>query len=237
SETDAEKKIKALEKWLFGGGSNEDEGIILDEEGNWWVNQFDETFKTPCGCWPTNDCNGRKIGGNQCCYRAANMILDNASSGMSTNRSMQLVIAESSSSDCGSLTGKATEFEQAVKIIDKSLFEHELPILIGVHHPKSIKNDKGVIIDWEDKCSNNTPSTTNYYVVIRGKKYDETKKQYYYLFYEVGTSTSSNGESSENRLYIDTKSNLIKGKTAYITTHSGDYYIVTEVRKNTGQTY
>ncbi|GAB6013127.1 hypothetical protein [Viscerimonas tarda] len=40
-EDDAEKKIKALEKWLFGGGSNEDEGIILDEEGNWWVNQFE----------------------------------------------------------------------------------------------------------------------------------------------------------------------------------------------------
>lgn len=40
-----------------------------------------------------------------------------------------------------------------------------------------------------------------------------------------------------NRLYTNETNNLIEGKTAYKTDYSGNYYIVTEVRKNIGQTY
>ncbi|GAB6013488.1 hypothetical protein MK137Hg34_000305000, partial [Viscerimonas tarda] len=215
SETDAEKKIKALEKWLFGGGSNEDEGIILDEEGNWWVNQFDEPLFGKETCWS-----------QQCCYRAANKILENA--GTSTNRTMQMVIAESNNSDCSELTGKTTEFKEAVRIIDKSLKEHELPIIVGVQHPYSKNN-------WKPICSGNSPNITNHYIIIRGKKYDATKKQYYYLFYEVGTNNIINGQNSENKLYINESESLIKGNTKYV--DYNDYYIVTEIRKNIGQTY
>lgn len=63
------------------------------------------------------------------------------------------------------------------------------------------------------------------------------KKQFYYLFYEVGTSSPDNGKSSNNRLYINNTNNLIEGKTAYRTTYTGDYYVVTEVRKNINQKY
>jgi hypothetical protein len=87
----------------------------------------------------------------------------------------------------------------------------------------------------KNKCSDNIPNITNHYIIIVGKKYDTSKKQWYYLFYEVGTSSPNKGKSSENRLYINV--NIMEGKTAYITNCSENYYIVTEVRKNIGQTY
>jgi len=223
-------KLEAFKKFLFG---EEGEEIFLDNVQ--WVSQFNEMFKEPCGCWPTNDCNGRRIGSNQCCNRAANKILEYA--GTSTNRLQQVVIAESNNPDCSNLTGIKTKFEEAVQIIDKSLKEHGLPILVGVHHPSQIKNEKGVIIGWEDKCSRNNPKITNHYIVVIGKKYDNIKRQYYYLFYEVGTGNSINGTSNENKLYINENNNLLEGNTAYQTDYTGNYYIVTEVRKNIGQTY
>lgn len=123
------------------------------------------------------------------------------------------------------------EFKQAIEIIDKSLKEHELPIMVGVQHPYYSQNQ------WKNKCSGNTPNVTNHYIIIRGKKYDSSKKQYYYLFYEVGTTSTDNGKSMGNKLYINDTNNLIEGKTANQTTYTGNYYIVTEVRKNTGQIY
>jgi hypothetical protein len=122
-------------------------------------------------------------------------------------------------------------------MIDKSLKEHELPIMVGVHHPTSIKNDKNQIIGWKNVCSNNSPSVTNHYIIIRGKKYDKEKKQYYYLFYEVGTNSPNNGKSFENKLYINENDDIIEGNTAYKTSYTGNYYMVTEIRKNIGQTY
>jgi hypothetical protein len=89
SEEDAEKKIKALEKWLFPERS-EDEGIVLDEEGSWWVSQLNESLFGKETCWS-----------QQCCYRAANEILSNA--GTSTNRTQQIVIAENINVDCGGI--------------------------------------------------------------------------------------------------------------------------------------
>jgi len=50
-------------------------------------------------------------------------------------------------------------------------------------------------------------------------------------------ATPSGGKSLENRLYINNNNNIIEGKTAYETDYSGNYYIVTEVRKNINQTY
>lgn len=60
---------------------------------------------------------------------------------------------------------------------------------------------------------------------------------YHYLFYEVGTDKPINGKSMENKLYINETNNLIEGNTVYKTDYSGNYYIVTEVRKNIGKTY
>jgi len=202
-------------------GNTKDE-IVLDIEGNWWIGQCNEYFKTET-CWNDN------CSKNQCCNKAANKILENA--GTSTNRTQQIIIAKSNNSDCSGLIGKPDEFQEAIKIIDKSLKEHNLPIMIGVQHPYYTQNK------WIFKCSGNTPKVTNHYVIIRGKKYDNEKKQFYYLFYEVGTSSPDNGKSSNNRLYINNTNNLIEGKTAYRTTYTGDYYVVTEVRKNINQKY
>jgi hypothetical protein len=88
-----------------------------------------------------------------------------------------------------------------------------------------------------DDCFGNIPDITNHYIVIRGKKYDTAKKQWYYLFYEVGTGSLIKGTSFENRLYIDDNNNIIEGNTAYVKNYSGNYYIVTEIRKNIGKTY
>jgi hypothetical protein len=183
-----------------------------------WVSQFDESLFGNETCWQ-----------NSCCNLAANKILEN--SGASTNRNQQIIISQSSSLDCSDLTGKPSEFESAIRIIDKSIFEHKLPIMIGVQHPYYQQNK------WENKCSGNIPNITNHYIVIVGKKYDSSQKQYYYLFYDVGTSNLNDGKNSGNRLYINHSSNLIKGKTTYMTQYSGDYYMVTEVRKNIGQIY
>ena len=191
--------------------------LVLDPNGSWWVTQFDEPLFGDETCWKSS-----------CCNRAANKILENA--GTSTNNAQKIVIAESGNTDCSGLTGKAAEFAEAKMIIDKSLKEHGLPIMVGVQHPYENNN-------WKPKCSGNTPKITNHYIIIRGKKYDKAKKQYYYLFYEVGTNEPDNGKSMNNKLYINETNDLIEGKTAYITTYSGNYYIVTEVRKNIGQTY
>jgi hypothetical protein len=196
-------------------GEEEEEDILLDESGVWWVTQFNEALFGSETCWQ-----------NQCCNRASNKILKNA--GTETNRLQQIIIAESSNTDCSELTGKATEFKQAVEIIDKSLKEHELPIMVGVQHPY------GEIVK-KYKCSNNIPKITNHYVVIIGKQYDQIKKQYYYLFYEVGTNDPNNGKSYSNRLYINESEHLIKGDTKYI--DYSNYYIITEIRKNNNQIY
>jgi hypothetical protein len=203
---------------------DEKKDYVLDEGGAWWVTQFNEPFFGGETCWR-----------NGCCNRASNKILENA--GASTDKSRQMVIAQTDNSDCGGLTGKTEEFKKAIQIIDKSIKEHELPIMVGVHHPSPIKNDKSQVIGWTNKCSSNIPNTTNHYIIIKGKKYDKVKKQYYYLFYEVGTSVPNNGKSSENKLYINDKSNILEGKTAYKTNYTGNYYSVIEVRKNISQTY
>ena len=140
---------------MFERKNNTDEGILLDEEGACWVNQFDEQLFGNKTCWKSS-----------CCNLAANKILENA--GTSTNNAQKIVIAESGNTDCSGLTGKAAEFAEAKMIIDKSLKEHGLPIMVGVHHPNPIK-EGNIITGWEDKCSGNTPNITNHYIVIRGK--------------------------------------------------------------------
>jgi uncharacterized cysteine cluster protein YcgN (CxxCxxCC family) len=190
------------------------ETVFLDDVQ--WVSQFDSVFSSsPC------------YDSDACCFVASNQIL--SYSGVSTNRAQQVVIAQTTSSTCDNLT--ATDlFNEGIELINISLEEHKLPIVVGVHHPKKNKTTQA----WYHYCSGNTPSVTNHYIVIVGKGYDETVKKNYFRFYEVGTSHSSNGKSPENKLYIE-DSSLIIGDTKYV--NKSGYYTVTEVRKNIGETY
>jgi len=237
-EADAEKKIRALAKWMFedSGDSVNDEDIYLKIQ---WYSQFNQSlFENPCGCWPTNDCNGSKIAGNQCCNRAATKIMSNAGA-KPENR---LIIAQTNRActdekkqtilyDDNGIVANNTLFEQAVQIIDISLKEHKLPIMIGVQHPYKVK-DK-----WYYKCGSpsNNPRATNHFIVIVGKGYDKTKKMWFYYFYEVVAGNVADGASKENKLWIDTNQHLIMGNVSIY--KKENYYIVTDVRKNQGKIY
>jgi hypothetical protein len=209
------EEMKMLRNYLYTEKQTNEETILEDVT---WAHQFDESLFGNENCWS-----------EECCYKASHKILEY--SGASTNRAHQLIIAESSNSDCSGLTGKTAEFKEAVRIIDKSLKEHKLPIMVGVQHPYYHSNQ------WTNKCSSNTPKITNHYIVIIGKGYDKIRQQYYYLFHEVGTDDLNKGINSANKLCINNNSNLIEGKTAYITNYSENYYVVTEIRKNIGQIY
>jgi hypothetical protein len=187
-----------------------------------WVSQFDQMFPNSC-------CSDKYI----CCKCACDEIL--SSTETSTDRTQQIIAASSSNKDCSNITA-STDFPKTLQIIDKSLKEHKLPIMVGVHHPTPIKDERTrKIIGWEETCSSNTPMATNHYVVIVGKQYDKTKKLHYYLFYEVGTEDDKAGKSSDNRLYI--YGNLVKGTTKYKENIPTYYYILTEIRKNINKTY
>ena len=101
-----------------------------------------------------------------------------------------------------------SSYQQGIDIIDKSLQEHKLPIMVGVHHPKY--DDAN--LTWYNKCPGNTPTITNHYIVIVGSGFDKTKNKKYCLFYEVGTQWPDKGKSKENRLYIE-GNHLIVGET------------------------
>ncbi|MFT3738448.1 MAG: hypothetical protein QM786_06795 [Breznakibacter sp.] len=218
---DIESSISSWRDYLFTSSidvNNNDieeyEDVMLNDVQ--WISQFDNSFSS-CSCYADD----------ACCFVASNQIL--SYSGVSTNRSQQIVIAQSSSSTCDILT--ATDlFKEGVELINISLDEHKLPIVVGVHHPKKNQTTQA----WYHYCSGNKPSITNHYVVIVGKGYDETTKKNYFIFYEVGTSHSSNGKSADNKLYIE-DGNLIIGNTKYVSRNG--YYTVTEVRKNIEKTY
>jgi hypothetical protein len=197
------------------------ENIFLEDVQ--WVSQIDDMYKgTSCWKWT-------------CCNRASNEILEK--SGARTDRTMQVVIAKSSQQDCGNITMVTKEkFEEGIAILKTSLKEHKLPMLIGVHHPKPVKNEKGLITGWEEECSGNTPQITNHYVIVVGMGFDEDKQQNYFRFYEVGTSIKDKGTSQNNRLLLDEKLNVLKGVTEY-QSNTNYYYILTEIRKNYGKSY
>ncbi|MBO6829764.1 hypothetical protein [Allomuricauda sp.] len=208
-------------------------GSLIEEDGSkfehifledvQWVSQIDPMYKgTSCWKWT-------------CCNRASNEILRR--SGTSTDRSKQVVIAKSSQQDCGNITMMSKEkFEEGINILKTSLKEHKLPVLIGVHHPKAIKNKDKDIIGWKEECSGNTPSITNHYVVVVGMGYDEQREQNYFRFYEVGTSILGKGTSTNNKLYLDENLKILKGTTEYKSTPEY-YYITTEIRKNHEKSY
>lgn len=197
------------------------ENIILEDVQ--WVSQIDDMYRgTSCWKWT-------------CCNRASNEILSR--SGTSTDRSMQVVIAQSLQQDCGNITMISREkYDEGINILKTSLKEHKLPILIGVHHPNAIKNKDKDIIGWKEECSGNIPNITNHYVVIIGMGFDQVKQQNYFRFYEVGTAIIGKGTSINNKLYLDQKSNILKGVTEY-KSNIEYYYIVTEIRKNHGKIY
>jgi hypothetical protein len=204
-----------------------------------WYGQFNPIFKEPCGCWETDNCNGKRITSNQCCNRAARKIMENAKAipgdriiVAQTNRpcadSKNVTISYSSNG----ISVNATAFEEAVKVIDISLTEHKLPIMVGVQHP--YKNQYG---SWYYKCGStaNNPRATNHFVVITGKNYDETKKMWFYSFYEVAVDNAAKGTSEDNKLWINAERHLIMGNTSI--SDKENYYTVTDVIKNQGKTY
>jgi hypothetical protein len=150
-----------------------------------WYGQFDEIFKDPCGCWPPVDCDGNKIG-NQCCNRAAKKTMSEAGATTATrlitaqtNRPCSDANKNTIQYEDNGITADEAIFEQAVKIIDISLKEHKLPIMVGVQHPYQDKYG-----NWYYKCgsSSNIPRATNHFIVIVGKGYDEVKKMWFYYF-------------------------------------------------------
>lgn len=121
-------------------------------------------------------------------------------------------------------------FNEVISIIDTSLYKHNLPIVVSLHHPYYNKDTDS----WYTKCDSNNPKAINHYCVIVGKHYDSGKDKHYYRFYEVGTSSDSNAKSLSNRLYINRDIHMIVGKTAC--RDNEEYYTVIAVRKNIGQT-
>lgn len=121
-------------------------------------------------------------------------------------------------------------FNEVISIIDTSLYKHNLPIVVSLHHPYYSDKTKS----WYAKCGSNNPKAINHYCVIVGKYYDSGKDKHYYRFYEVGTSSDSNAKSLSNRLYINRDTHMIVGKTAC--RDNEEYYTVIAVRKNIGQT-
>ncbi|MDR1743178.1 MAG: hypothetical protein LBR48_05080 [Dysgonamonadaceae bacterium] len=241
-------KIKGTISKLF---SKDELPKVWEEESNTetylnvqWYGQFNEIFKNPCGCWKTypDSCllNNKWviITSNQCCNRAAKKIMSDAGA----TPGNRVIIAQTDRpcsdkngtikySDNGIIANEAN-FEQAVQIIDISLFEHKLPIMIGVQHPYKDKYD-----NWYYRCGSteNNPRATNHFIVIVGKGYDTTKKMSYYNFYEVVANNENDGKSKNNKLWIDTNQYLIKGNVSIY--NKEDYYIVTDVRQNQGKEY
>lgn len=221
SEENAEKEIRTLAKWLFGGEttSNTSNEIYLPDTNKdiKWISQFNESLFGQCkGCWPFQSC----------CYRAARKIIQSA--GADTDRSLQIIVSSAQANDCGDTKGIQDQFTVMTNVIDISLTKHKLPIIVGVNHPYS----KG---GWHFQCSGNSPKWTNHYIVIVGKGYDSSKQSNFYYFYEVGTGGINDGRSKNNRLYIDKNSKMLIGNTTSV--EYENYYKVTEVRKNKNQKY
>lgn len=194
------------------------ENIFLEDVQ--WISQIDDMYEgTSCWRWA-------------CCNRASNEILRR--SGTSSDRSMQVVIAQSYQQDCGNITMISKEkFDEGINILKTSLKEHKLPVLIGVHHP--VKDEYGIYV--KEVCSGNTPSASNHYIVVVGMGYDEQKRKNYFRFYEVGTGRNSHGTSIENKLYVNDDFKIIIGKTSYKKDNINHYYTIVEIRKNYGKEY
>jgi len=215
---DYSKIQNTKEKWLkfltILTKENDIDEIYLNDVP--WTSQFDNYFINE-SCYPDE----------ACCYKASSKILEDYKT--STQRSNQIIIAQSLSSSCDNLVA-TTNYQTGIDIIDKSLKEHKLPIMVGVHHPKFNKAKRL----WYDECSGNTPTVTNHYIVIVGLGFDRSKNKKYYLFYEVGTSWPDKGKSKENKLYVE-NNHLIVGETKFV--DKIGYYTITEVRKNNGKIY
>ena len=205
--------------------------LVLDPNGSWWVTQFDEPLFGDETCWD-----------QECCNKAARKIVSNAGTTVSeriiisqTTRSCEDAKGKRIHYDDSGLTFNVKEFDEAVQVIDISLKEHNLPVMIGVQHPYWDKKD----MYWYYKCGSkdNDPRATNHFIVIVGKGYDKAKKMDFYYFYEVGVSdvNKANGTSRMNKLWVDTNQHIIKGNVS--TKDKNDYYIVTDVRKNSGKIY
>jgi hypothetical protein len=205
-------QAEALEEYLFRHEHYETVNLADVQ----WISQFNNMFSN-YSCYNYD----------ACCFVAANQIL--SKSGVSTDRTQQVVVAKSTNSDCSNLSAKDNANE-GLRIINISLDKHKLPIIVGVHHPRQNESTQ----EWSHYCSGNIPKITNHYIVIVGKGYDEQKDKNYFRFYEVGTSHASKGKSVDNKLYIESNG-LIIGNTKFVDKEG--YYTITEVRKNIKKTY
>ena len=224
TQVDIKTEEEVEEDWN-GEKENESE-IYLDIT---WVSQFNGSYFGNETCWS-----------KECCNKAAKKIVLEAGATPAdriiiaqTNRSCENEKGTRTEYDDSGLTFNKKEFNEAVQVINTSLKEHKLPVMIGVQHPYWNNQNK----KWYYKCGSksNNPRATNHFIVIVGKGYDKTKKMEFYYFYEVGTSDKTTGTSKTNKLWVDTKQYIIKGNVS--NKIKQDYYIVTDVRKNAGKTY
>jgi hypothetical protein len=230
TEANSENKIKALGKWLFSEISEKigDRGLNIQ-----WFSQYDEVFKNE-SCWSAGCCGkaAKRILGDAGATPGDRLIIAHTNNRLcektDTNGNKQIVRYDNSG-----LVANEALFEEAIQVIDTSLKKHKLPIMIGVQHPYWNDDDKV----WYYKCghASNSPRATNHFVVIVGDGYDNTKKMRFYYFYEVGTEDPIDGQSKNNKLWIDTKKHLIVGNTAI--SSKTDYYIATDIRTNQGKIY
>ncbi len=205
--------------WVRGRDLSIRDDKYLSNMESLWMSQVDDRMGAGCKNWT-------------CCTATCNQILLDAGA-TSAGKPTQHIFAESTQSDCSDIFNTSVaDFEKALDIVERSLYDYQEPLVLCVYHPT--RNKKNNI--WEDVCSpHNDPSTICHFIVLVGMYYDTGKSQYYLRFYEVGTIDSSDGKSSENRLYVDTENHMIKGKTKYV--NKDDYYILIAVRKNVGKKY
>ena len=217
SETNAEKKIRALAKWLFEEKSDNEIEIILDNVQ--WVGQFDESVFGQCtGCWR-----------HACCRRASEYMLGNTnvancsnsniaknSSPMAVNGTITLATFSNNNKNYNKDTYNAEpliyrteELNNGIQYMINKL-QQGRPIIIGAHY---INTNYGP--------PNNPNKATRHFVVIVG--YVRNNNQEYFLFYEPATSDITVGASQNNRLSVNRQEGYIRG------TNNGKTYTITGI--------
>jgi muramidase (phage lysozyme) len=163
-----------------------------------WQTQFDSKW-------------GNSTAQNSACKKTCDDILiNNGLKATSLSRLFQTAIENDTHTK---LNVDSEVAKKGVAYLDNEL-EKGNPVQVGVDH------------DLNYKINNNSDHSTDHFIVIVGRGCEDKKT--YYSFYDVGTSFEKKGASDNNRLYLDTSNNSLKGKTVY----NGNFYTVTQIRKN-----
>lgn len=190
---------------MFGHFGNDKKGCEKSKGNHYvltdnvkWQTQFDSRW-------------GNKAAQNVACKKTCDDILQkNGLTSTSINNKYQTALENNNHT---ALNINTEISKTGVKYIDLQL-DLGNPVQVGVDHSL---NDKGGKLN---------EGTTDHFIVIVGKSCENGKV--YYRFYEVGTGHESKGASENNRLYLDTSSYSLKGKTEY----NGSTYTVSQIRKN-----